>query len=169
MYEHRANVEQKPLSTVLAGGLAGLAATAPMTVTMKALRQALPHQEQYALPPKQITRRMAGEQPSAPGGDQWGAATYLAHFGFGAAAGVAYAATARWLPVHPVVKGVGFGVFVWASSYLGWLPALRVLPPASQEPPGRNGVMIVSHLVWGAATGLITTYLSNHLSKARSP
>jgi len=53
------------------------------------------------------------------------------------------------------VKGIVFGLGVWAASYLAWLPALGILPPATEAPPRRNAVMIAAHIVWGAAAGLL--------------
>jgi hypothetical protein len=44
---------------------------------------------------------------------------------------------------------------VWAASYLGLLPALRLLPPATNHPRHRTALMIAAHLVWGSALGAI--------------
>lgn len=47
--------------------------------------------------------------------------------------------------------GAGFGMLVWATSYLGWIPALRLSPAAPRAPKGENLMMIAAHLVFGAA------------------
>jgi len=52
-----------------------------------------------------------------------------------------------------VAKGVGFGLLVWAGSYLGLLPAVGLHRPATRESARRNGMMIASHVVWGAVLG----------------
>ena len=44
-----------PIIHVLKGGLAGLAATVPMTMAMAAMHKLLPDHEQYPLPPRLIT------------------------------------------------------------------------------------------------------------------
>ncbi|MDB5294329.1 MAG: hypothetical protein JWO31_312, partial [Phycisphaerales bacterium] len=87
-----------------------------------------------------------------------------AHFAFGAAAGAAYAATAGRLPGPPAVKGSAFGVGVWAASYLGWLPAVGLLPPATEESARRNLIMIGAHVVWGAAAGVLHDRIARQLA-----
>ena len=47
------------MNRILLGALAGLAATAPMTLAMKLMHEALPRHEQYPLPPRQVTEGMA--------------------------------------------------------------------------------------------------------------
>jgi hypothetical protein len=54
---------------------------------------------------------------------------------------------------------VAYGLAVWAGSYLGWLPAAGVLPPATEEPAGKNAVMILAHVACGAALGVLTDRL----------
>ena len=155
------------MNPVIAGSMAGLAATAPMTVVMKSLHSQLPARERYPLPPKQITRELAEEAGVGDltrGGPEWGAATYASHFGYGAVGGAAYGAMAPHLPGHPVLKGVGFGLAVWTVSYLGWLPAAGILPSATREPARRDALMIAAHVVWGGVTGLLT----ETFEKARS-
>ena len=63
------------------------------------------------------------------------------------------------LPLGPIASGVGYGLAVWAGSYLGFLPALGLHPPATRESPGRNVMNIGAHLVWGATLGAVTDYL----------
>jgi hypothetical protein len=41
------------------------------------------------------------------------------------------------------------------ESYLGWIPALRLPQPATEEPPPRTGLMIAAHVVWGAAAAAL--------------
>ena len=72
----------------------------------------------------------------------------------------AVGAVARYLPLGPVGNGVAYGLAVWAGSYLGWLAAVGVLPPATHEPAGKNAVMIAAHVVWGATLSLLTADLT---------
>jgi uncharacterized membrane protein YagU involved in acid resistance len=62
-----------------------------------------------------------------------------------------------------------FGLVVWASSYLGWLPALHVLPSASHVNVGRNFMVIASHLVWGASLQVVCSALRRRLTGDERP
>ena len=142
---------------ITAGALAGAAATVPMTILMRAGHARLPERERYPLPPEQITATVARgvgvpARPEQPG---WEAKTYAAHFAYGATVGAAYAAIGPRLPGHPAIKGAAFGLAVWAGSYLGWLPAVGLFPPATREPAGRNLLMLAAHAVYGAAAGAL--------------
>jgi hypothetical protein len=53
------------------------------------------------------------------------------------------------------VKGMLFGLIVWASSYNGWVPAADLLPPATQTRAKRNSMMIFAHLVYGTIVSLV--------------
>jgi putative membrane protein len=143
--------------SLIAGGIAGLVATAPMSAVMLGLRRLLPRREQYALPPRQITvaaTRKAGvdEHLDEP---VRSLVTVVAHFGYGAAAGTMYAPLSRWVPLPPVAAGTAYGLVVWATSYLGLLPGLGLISPATDHPTRRNALMIVAHMVWGAALALL--------------
>lgn len=146
----------------LAGAAAGFAATAPMTVAMEIMHRMLPASERYSLPPRQIvdhTIEKADDAAGDPGLDESAgederfAGALATHFGFGAMAGAAYGPIARTRPAHPIAAGVGYGLLVWTSQYLGVLPALGVLSNAMHHPARRNALMIAAHVVWGAALG----------------
>ncbi len=142
-----------------AGSLAGLAATAPMTAVMEALYRVLPAEERRGpLPPREITETAADavDVEDDLSESEKKALTGVAHFGYGLEAGAIYGALARHLPFTPAVNGIAYGLAVWTGSYLGWLPAARVLPSAADEPAGKNAVMIAAHVVWGAALGVLT-------------
>jgi len=144
------------MNKYLAGAIAGTLATVPMTWVMVTLHRRLPRHERYPLPPASITAELADRS----GAEEWVegrnllGATLAAHFAYGAAVGALYPAVAelaRARPLmHHVAAGAAYGVGVWALSYLGWIPALRILPPATQHPPRRNAVMILAHIMWGA-------------------
>ena len=148
---------------LFAGGLSGVAATVPMTLVMEAAYRALPPGEKRGpLPPREITMKAADavgveDDLSEP---QKKGLTGLAHFAYGAGAGSVYGAVAPHLPLGPVGNGIAYGLAVWTGSYLGWLPAAGVLPPATREPAGKNAVMIAAHVVWGATLGLLTAALT---------
>lgn len=124
------------------GALSGLTATMAMTAAMRLMHSALPRKDRYPLPPRELTEQMLPASPS-----NLPALTVLAHFAYGAAAGSLFGCVPdRW-------RGTGslYGVGVWALSYLGWIPALNILKPATRHPPKRDLLMIVSHVVWGTA------------------
>jgi hypothetical protein len=145
------------MKRILLGALAGLAATAPMTLAMKLMHERLPREEQYPLPPRQVTEGVAEKAGvnRRLGEDEREAATWASHFAYGAACGALYGAlSGERVDGHPVLAGVGFGVAVWAGSYLGWLPAAGIIAPATEHPARRNALMITAHVVWGATAGL---------------
>lgn len=134
------------LSTrLLFGALAGLTGTAAMTACMWRLHRRLPHAERYPLPPREILQEVSGRTHGV--GDR----TVAAHFGFGALAGALLAAAN--VPARPLPMAAA-GVGVWAGSYMGWIPALGILRPASGHPLRRNALMTGVHLVWGAVAAL---------------
>jgi hypothetical protein len=154
------------MNRILLGALAGLAATAPMTLAMKLMHEALPEHEQYPLPPRQVTEGMAEKAGVSEHLDEQDreTATWASHFAYGAACGALYGALSEGLEglgAPPVLAGAGFGVAVWAGSYLGWLPAAGIISPATDHPPRRNALMIAAHVVWGVAAGAIVDRLSD--------
>ena len=141
------------MNEVVRGGLAGALATAPMTLVMTMLHRKLPEPEQYPLPPKEITAELAEEIGVEPylEEEELNALTLMAHLGYGAAMGVLYAPLSRQVKAPLLVKGAAFGLTVWTASYLGLMPVLGILKPASKHPPRRNALMIAAHLVYGSA------------------
>ena len=145
-------------STLAAGALAGFLATGPMTLAMEVMHRFLPWRERYPLPPSQITANLTakiGVRDQMDRG-QHVALTLLNHFAYGAGVGALYAPMANKVPMPPAVKGIGYGLLVWLVSYLGLLPAVGLLRPATQQPEGRNVLMIAAHVVWGAVAGILT-------------
>jgi uncharacterized membrane protein YagU involved in acid resistance len=143
------------------GTIAGLFATIPMTLSMLLLQRVLPQQQRYALPPERITNELArrvGVKKHLDKRQRLGAAL-VSHFGYGAIMGALYTLFARRIPLPSLLKGAVFGLVVWAGSYLGLLPALRLSQSAPREPSERNLMMIAVHLIWGAVTGVVAESL----------
>jgi uncharacterized membrane protein YagU involved in acid resistance len=90
--------------------------------------------------------------------------TLTLHFLFGAATGSLYGVIEPSVRLNESVKGSLMGLAVWSGSYLGWIPAFHILPPATQHPWRRNVLMIVAHLVWGVALGIFTRIMSTRRS-----
>ena len=156
--------DEDRVNRYLTGAVAGLLATAPMTLAMLAMFRRLPREEQYPLPPAEITAVAAEKahvdealepEPVALG------ATLAAHFGYGAAAGAVYGPLSPLCPLPPLVKGSLFGLAVWTVSYLGLLPAAGILTPATEHPARRNALMIAANLLWGGVTALLTERLTD--------
>ncbi len=156
MAKRRPTDAQPAIERVAAGIVGGLAATVPMTVAMEAMHRALPRREQYPLPPREITENverlaLGSRLPDEPET----ALTWLSHFGYGAATGGLYGLVTDRPRLGPAADGAAYGLVVWTVSYLGWLPATGLFPPATREPARRVGLMIAAHLVWGAVAGVV--------------
>jgi hypothetical protein len=135
-----------------------------MTLAMKLMHERLPREEQYPLPPREIAEEVAEKVGVNEhlGEEERRAATWASHFAYGAACGALYGAlSGEGADERPALAGVGFGLAVWAGSYLGWLPAAGILAPATKHPARRNALMIAAHVVWGATTGFAVERLSD--------
>ncbi|MPY71120.1 MAG: hypothetical protein GEU92_13650 [Alphaproteobacteria bacterium] len=157
---------RSPATDAVVGAIAGIAATAVMTVSAASLYERLPRADRYPLPPRELTERVASTAGVGErlGEDELTAATLTAHFGFGAGVGALYALALRGRRVQPAVAGVGYGLAVWTASYLGWIPMLKLLRPATAHPPARNALMIAVHVLWGATLGLVADRLFRSLN-----
>ena len=144
------------------GSAAGLLATLLMSGLMLAARRLRPMPQ---LPPETIARRateeVTGEPPSAAEGRVLGS---VAHLGFGAIAGAGFGALHHSVGIRgafaSVLAGLGYATAVYLVSYQGWVPALRILPPATDDDPERVRIMVAAHWVFGAALGTVTRWLS---------
>jgi uncharacterized membrane protein YagU involved in acid resistance len=151
-----------PFEQLIRGAVAGLIATVPMTIFMRSAWRMLPKREKYPLPPRLITRKLTKETgvDDQLDADQLTSLTLTLHFLFGAATGALYGVIAPRVPLNESIKGSLMGMAVWSGSYLGWIPAFHILPPATEHPWRRNLLMIVAHLVWGIALGLATQMMN---------
>ena len=163
-------------AAALTGALAGLAAALPMATVMIGLHRLMPRRkadpvEPYrALPPKQISGVLA-ERAGAPevmrAGPRWDLATWAGHLGYGAATGGLYPLTIGRMRLPTAARGMLFALIVWAASYLGWLPAANILPPATEQPARRNAVMILSHMVWGGLLASLAEEIAQRSANRR--
>ncbi|MFL6767391.1 MAG: hypothetical protein ACJ8FH_01770 [Sphingomicrobium sp.] len=125
-----------------------MVATAPMTAAMRRLHRLLARKDRYPLPPREITSSVVPELPQP-----WARDTAMAaHFAYGALCGAALAVPAR---KPSLAFGIAGGIGIWLGSYMGWIPAFRILKPATRHPAPRNALMILSHAVWGSAYALV--------------
>lgn len=150
---------RRALRDAAAGAVAGAAATVPMSALMLVAQRAGLMGTQ---PPRRITDEVVDVVDQGtdgtvdPAEPARRALTTLTHLGFGAAAGVPFALLHRALPVRVPGEAVGaaYALGVWASAYLGWVPALGIMPRADQDRPDRPASMVAAHLVYGSALGL---------------
>ena len=149
---------------MLHGALAGFVATAPMSLSMVLGWRLLPRREKYHLPPRIITEEIAERLgiEDRIGEKEMVGFSIFSHFGYGAVFGTVYALVQDRIPVHSSLKGALAGVALWAASYLGWLPAMGILTPATQHPWRRNLLMILAHVVWGVTLGEGTRKLNKN-------
>ncbi len=145
------------MNGMLVGAAAGAAATVPMTIVMEALHERLPGEPPRPLPPREVAEGFAAKAGARRELDErdMQQLTLAAHFGYGAACGAALGMIAPRNVPGAIAAGTAFGLGVWAGSYLGWLPAMGVRQPATEDPLARSGLMIAAHIVWGAAAGAI--------------
>src|SRR5258708_30396409 len=81
--------------------------------------------------------------------------TLAFHVGYAALTGAVFSTIAPRRTAAGAVSGALFGLGVWATSYVGWLPVSGVRQPITYDPVARTGLMIAAHLAWGAAAGLV--------------
>ena len=151
------------MNRLLAGAIAGTAATVPMTALMVYMHRRIPPHERRMLPPKQVAEKMAskaGAEGLVDREDELLTTTGVTHFGYGAATGAVYATIAPHIDLPAEAKGAAYGLAVWACSYLGWLPAAGIREPATRRPASENAMMIAAHIVYGVVLGKVTESLA---------
>lgn len=138
------------MNRYLAGAVAGIIATALMTVAISAGKL-------FGLlrtpPPTQVTTNVTNRMgiDLEPPDPEFNVGTLIAHHGFGATAGAIYVSMRRVLPASSPVAGLIFGGLVWSTAYLGYLPLLRLYPWPDDDRHSRTAVMIVAHAVYGVS------------------
>ena len=130
---------------LLLGFLGGMGATVPMTAAMSGMHRRLPAGSRYPLPPREITEKIFPIRDDESGT----LLTLGAHFGYGGAMGLLYAAFTKRPDEQWAARGILAGTIVWAMSYFVLLPLAGILRPAHKHPPERNLLMVIVHFVWG--------------------
>jgi hypothetical protein len=139
------------------GAGAGALATAAMSVLMVAADRAGLMGKH---PPEAITETILdGAGVETPSQDVENAVSTVLHLAFGATAGALFeVGRRRLLPGRAAIPaGAAWGLAVWAVSYAGWVPWLRILPPPDEDRTDRQVVMVAAHLVYGATLGAIAS------------
>jgi len=82
-----------------------------------------------------------------------------AHLGYGMACATVYSLIRRYLPERDSWAGLTFGLGVWAVSYLGFVPALRLYPWPADDSRPRQIVLTVAHAFFGLTVAGLTSRL----------
>jgi uncharacterized membrane protein YagU involved in acid resistance len=116
------------------------------------------------MPPETITATMLHRAGVGHSGDQQDALATVLHFGFGAAAGAAFGVIAPKPLMVRVPAGMAYGAAIWGVSYMGWVPAFGIMPPADRDRRDRQAVMLAAHLIYGTALALFIGPRVRHAS-----
>lgn len=145
------------MNDVLVGAAAGTIATVPMTIFWETMHERLPGEPPRPLPPREVAEALAVKagisRQLTETQIQW--LSMALHFGYGAFTGAIFGAIAPRRVAAGVGSGMLFGLGVWTTSYLGWMPAAGVRHSPKYDVPARTALIVASHLVWGAAAGLL--------------
>ena len=144
------------------GSIAGAVATTTMTGFMRLTQQTGFYQKE--LPPTKVTRAatktLGVEQFVSSEGETL--LTGLAHWAFGMVGGAVFGVVSKTNNRIPArFGGLVFGLLVWMVSYMGWIPALRILPMPWNE-RGKHGLMpFIAHVIYGATLGIVVRRLEH--------
>lgn len=148
----------------MVGGLAGtLAIQALMGASQRWLPQALPpvREEPGAFMVEQAERVLPPSvRDHVPEGVEQVAARVLG-VGYGLAFGAAYAML-RPRGGPTVQDGLILGAACWAAGYLGWLPAMGLIPPVWRQKAPQVIGPAAEHLAYGVATVATYDWLVQH-------
>lgn len=156
-------------SRLLRGALAGVAGTFALQPLRSASQKYLPS----TMPPvrkepgqEMVERAEAalpdGARERIPDAAETAAATGLS-LGYGATAGALYGAFASH-GGDVLLGGTALGVATWAAGYLGWIPAMELMPPVTEHEPAQIAGPVVRHALYGIATAAAYHLLSDWVS-----
>src|SRR5437870_2680301 len=125
---------ERLLKGVAAGFIGTTALMAARMASQKWLPQAAPplRQDPGLFMVKQVESTLPAETAEQIPDVVESAAGQTLALGYGLTSGAAYAAF-RHEGGPPLTDGVLFGLGVWAVGYLGWLPALDIMPPVHKQ------------------------------------
>jgi len=150
---------------VIAGLVGGLVAAGAMSIVHKSLAGISAGARQHTPPTNQhqnedATVKVAGgfarwllHHPLPE--DTKPLAGNLVHYAFGASVGALYGGVAAVTPRVTTAAGLPFGVAVWLGAHVITVPALGLAEPPTRQPPSKEGLEFVLHLIYGAVTELM--------------
>jgi uncharacterized membrane protein YagU involved in acid resistance len=143
------------LEAIKNGAIGGAVATGAMTGVMSAVHVATGSHKEIA--PKRITVNALARLGLHDDVDEdtRHVLTIVSHWAYGMGCGAIFGAVRKWskLRLPGVLQGAVFGLVVWAVSYMGWVPAVGLLPPVWNQDPARRRELLLAHIVFGATLG----------------
>lgn len=158
---------------VLAGAVAGLAATAAMTVFQ--LGWSKGQEELQRLRGKNQEKQSSGENSGSSEESESSTvkvaqsiskkvrgrglkdkekepASYIVHFAFGTLMGAAYGISTEYLPVANLGHGLLHGIALWGGADALAMPALGLSSPVEERSAGELAYEILAHAVYGVSS-----------------
>lgn len=147
------------LKGLLAGAVAGLAATAAKTFSEKLYPPRI-HGE--AEPPDLLAEKLAGH----PLDDSTKIVrSEVIHWGFGATAGAFYGALVEFYPAASAKGGATFGLTLMSLTHEAALPALHLSEPTDTQSPREHSSEAASHLLYGVVTERVRSVVRSLLGE----
>jgi putative membrane protein len=128
---------------LLAGGIAGLVATAAKSVAEKFYP---PRTHGEPEPPEVLAEKVVGHPLDA---DKKAVAGEAIHWGFGIAAGAAYGAATEFFPIVADKEGATFGLTLMALTHDSALPAIGLAAEPADQTPREHSSEAASHVIFG--------------------
>jgi len=146
-------------SQILRGAVAGIAGTVAMTIPILVCQRLHLF---HTPPPEEISDNVARRTWLLPDRSHRSFPIFwiAAHLAYGATCGTLFSLSRRWTPGSDREAGLLFGLAVWAVSYLGVVPALRLYPRPDDDSRPRQLVMIVAHGLFGLTVAATHTRFS---------
>lgn len=145
MNEH-VSTERSLLKGLVAGALAGIAATAAKSLSEKFYP---PRVHGEPEPPEVLAEKMAGHPLDS---SSKAIASEAIHWGFGAVAGAFYGALVEFYPAASAKSGASFGLALMTLTHETALPAMHLSEPADEQSPREHSSEAASHLLYGVVT-----------------
>jgi hypothetical protein len=159
---------------IMLGAAGGLVGTLAIQALLTARQKWLPHtapplrQEPGAFMVKTVEEALPDAmRQRIPQVVETGAARMLA-VGYGLTFGSLYTLL-RPQGGSPLVDGPILGVANWATGYLGWLPALRLMPPVWQQKAPQALAPIAEHTLYGIVTVAMYDWLRERVPDSTRP
>lgn len=146
--------------TVLAGAIAGLAATFAMNqIAGFIVPRRHPDYERHFhyVTFVEWIRSQVGTQRELTDEELWKLGRAL-HFSYGAAMGCVYFLASRRVDLPSMIKGPTFGVALWASAFCGFIPLMGIYKPAWRFDRAELEVTLAAHAGYGLIVGMASRF-----------
>ncbi|MHB1416994.1 MAG: hypothetical protein ACYC1C_17235 [Chloroflexota bacterium] len=133
------------------GGLIGAMAMVPMMQMMKAMgltREVFPKVVTRGLAERAGLEQAAQEPLLAP-------LAYASHLLYGAGLGAVFGAIQRTWHLTTFPFAPLFGLFSYVIGFMGWLPALGIIPPLWRQQQPAGVMRMMGHIFYGLVLGMV--------------